>query len=228
MNSFGLNFNTKSYLNMNFLNILNCQWLSQSISQIILTIAGIGFIRLLYKKYISPILYLMKLGIKFPLPKPFIGNCTDEGATNQHIAQLKRQEKYGNINGTLFFSIPTIWIGDPNVLKAVTVKEFSNFTNRYKFVKSRPPFDDSVLQLDNAEWKRVRSILMQAFSAAKLKEIVPILTDVCKSINEDIELVEREQRSIEIWRESGKFSMKVMLAIAFGLDFESKDQEQKS
>lgn len=68
---------------------------------------------------------------------------------------------------------------------------------------------------------------MQAFSAAKLKDIVSIITDVSNSVNEDIAQAERQHTSMEIWRESGKYSMKVMLAIAFGLDFQSEDHERK-
>ncbi|RDD37243.1 Cytochrome P450 3A24 [Trichoplax sp. H2] len=206
---------------------LSYLWLHQYASQTFAIIIILAFFRLLYTSYISPLWYLKKLRIKVPLPKPFIGNVTDEGGTNQHIAQVKRQERFGTVNGTLFFHIPTIWIGDPNILKIVTVKEFSNFTNRFSFVKSRPPFDDSVLQLKDQEWKRVRNILLPTFSVSKLKAIVPLVKDTCRSIIRTIAQAEEEQKSIDIWRECGKFSMKVMLVIAFGMDFKSEEQERK-
>ncbi|RDD42488.1 Cytochrome P450 3A24, partial [Trichoplax sp. H2] len=181
----------------------------------------------LYRNFIAPYRRLSQLGLKISMPTPLMGNNLDYGSTNQHIAQIKRQEMYGKIWGTLFFHIPTIWIGDPDILKSITVKEFSNFTNRFALNQPRPPFDKAVVQLKDQDWKRVRTILIPTFSTSKLKAIVPFVKGAGDDLIKTLSTAEEEGRVIDIWRTCGVFTMKVILATAFGIDFESKEQEKK-
>ncbi|EDV24414.1 uncharacterized protein TRIADDRAFT_56195 [Trichoplax adhaerens] len=203
-------------------------WLPPISTPSILIASFLGLITLaLYRYFIAPYRRLRQLGMKIPRPIPLLGNMFDYGPTNQHDAQVKRQQIYGNLYGTLFFHIPTIWIGDPDILKSITVKEFSNFTNRFALNQPRPPFDKAVIQLKDQDWKRVRTILIPTFSTSKLKAIVPLIESAGDDLIQTLSTAEEKGRVIDIWRTCGVFTMKVILATAFGIDFESKEQEKK-
>ncbi|RDD39472.1 Cytochrome P450 3A24 [Trichoplax sp. H2] len=169
----------------------------------------------------------LKLGLKVPFPKPIFGNLLDCHPSIQHLGQLKNQEKYGRVYGSLFFSIPTILIGEPDLLKSVCVKDFSNFSDRYPLVDGIEPFDKTLLELKGTDWKRVRNILLPTFSASKLKSIMPFIDRAGDRLVATILKADEEGQSIDLWRTCGKFTMEVILATAFGIEFESKEQEKK-
>ncbi|EDV24416.1 uncharacterized protein TRIADDRAFT_56197 [Trichoplax adhaerens] len=208
--------------------IFDFLWLPQLSIQSFLFASFLGLITItLYRNFIVPYRKLSKLGINVSPPMPLLGNMLDYGSTNRHIAQVKRQELYGNVCGTLFFHIPNLWVGDPEMLKIITVKEFSNFANRFSLTKPRPPFDKTVVQLKDQDWKRVRTILIPTFSTSKLKGIMPLITDAGDNLIKTMSKAEEEGRAIDMWRTCGVYTMKVILATVFGIDFESKEQEKK-
>ncbi|EDV24432.1 uncharacterized protein TRIADDRAFT_25960 [Trichoplax adhaerens] len=197
-----------------------------SASQIVQLII-VGLVWYLYKSWIRPYRLLKKLGLKVPFPKPIFGNLLDCHPSIQHLGQLKNQEKYGRVYGSLFFSIPTILIGEPDLLKSVCVKDFSNFSDRYPLVDGIEPFDKTLLELKGTDWKRVRNILLPTFSASKLKAIMPFIDRAGDRLVATILKADEEGQSIDLWRTCGKFTMEVILATAFGIEFESKEQEKK-
>ena len=162
-----------------------------------------------------------------PTPKPLIGNNFDYGPTNQHLAQIKRHELYGDICGSLFFHIPTIWIADPEILKTITITDFSNFPNHYDLVKLNAPFDKFIISLKDQDWKRVRNILLPAFSSSKLKLLMPYLNKAGDDLIQRLDQAEQQRHPIDIWSISGVFTMKVILATTFGLEMDSEEQEKK-
>ncbi|EDV24873.1 uncharacterized protein TRIADDRAFT_13325, partial [Trichoplax adhaerens] len=185
------------------------------------------FVVKLYNDYVVPYKRLTKCGLKMPIPKPFIGNVLDYGSSEQHISQVKRQEQYGNVYGTFMFNAPTIWVGDPDMLKEIMVKDFTNFTNRYSLSNTIKPFNKSLLQLDNKDWKRVRTTLVPTFSALKLKTILPFIKVASDDLVHKLMKAEAEGKAIDIWQPYGRYTMQVILATAFGIEFESKEQEAK-
>uniref|UniRef100_UPI00358E0EE1 thromboxane-A synthase-like isoform X1 n=2 Tax=Myxine glutinosa TaxID=7769 RepID=UPI00358E0EE1 len=126
---------------------------------------------------ISAFSQLKKIGIKHPTPLPFIGNMFwfKQGffAAHQELAR-----NYGNVCGFYFGRQPHIIVGDPEMLKQIMVKDFPNFMNRQDFPFVTKPLSDSVLLLKDHDWKRVRTILSPTFTGAKLKEMVPLITQV--------------------------------------------------
>ena len=203
-------------------------WYPQSsTSQLVVAIITVACIYLYFKFYVAPVRRLKRLGLPFPTPRAFSGNLFDYGATKQHIAQIEWQKKYGTRYATQFFVVPAIWIAEPELLKTIMVKDFSNFTNRFSINASLPPFDNALLDLKNQNWKRVRSLVIPTFTASKLKLIVPLIKEVSDVLINKLIKNDEKGEKIDIWQASGMFSMKVVLGTAFGLQFENEEQEIK-
>lgn len=203
-------------------------WLqSQSWTTLLFKITIFSFVVLLIKHYVIPYRTIVKTGLKGPLPKPFIGNVFDYGGVRQHIAQIKRQEKYGRIYALLHYNIPTIYVADPEMIKTIMVKEFANFTNRFPITKASYPFSKTVVRSDDQDWKRLRSLLVPSFSTAKLKSSIPFISDSCDNIIEDFFQAERQGTVIDVWKIFGKLSISTIVATVFGLEFESNQHKHK-
>lgn len=202
-------------------------WFSLTLGQLFYWGFLILTLRLLLKSFIIPYWQVKRLGVSMPLPKPLIGNNFDYGSTNQHLAQIKRRELYGDVCGSLFFHAPTIWIGDPEIIKAITVSDFSNFPNHYDLIKLRAPFDKFIISLKDQDWKRVRNILIPGFTVAKLKPLMPFLNKAGDDLTQRLRIADQQGRPIDIWRTGGVFTMKVIFATTFGLEMDSEEQEQK-
>ncbi|EDV24424.1 uncharacterized protein TRIADDRAFT_63933 [Trichoplax adhaerens] len=208
--------------------ILVFLFVPQSITHFIELTAIIGLAILIYRIVIDPYRRLKKLGLAGPKFKPVIGNIADWGPTGQHLALLEWRKKYGNVFATMFFGTPTVWIGEPNMVREVMVKSFSNFSNRFPpFGKPISPFDKGVLFLKDDDWKRVRNILITTFSASKLKQIVPLMKDIDAKFIEELVETNQVDGKVNILDHAGYFSLEVVLAIIFGIEYESKEQKIK-
>ncbi|XP_035687238.1 cytochrome P450 3A21-like [Branchiostoma floridae] len=62
-------------------------------------------------------------------------------------------------------------VGDLEIIKEITVKEINKFTNRRPLPGQGEIFDNSLLGLKDADWKRVRSAITPTFSSGKLKQM---------------------------------------------------------
>ncbi|EDV24440.1 uncharacterized protein TRIADDRAFT_25372 [Trichoplax adhaerens] len=203
-------------------------WSSILFVQIILVcIVSSGFL-LCYKLFIIPYVKMKKMNLKGPPFKPLIGNLLDYGITKQHIAQIKLREKYGDIYGTQFFQIPTIWIGDPDILKMVMVKEFSNFPNRYSFAKALNPLDKGLPELKDQSWHRIRNVVLPTFSSSKLKLIYPYICEMGNHLVESlISNADGNGRAIEFCQPCSKFTIEIILATAFGIEIDNLAEKEK-
>jgi cytochrome P450 len=123
-----------------------------------------------------------------PKPWPYVGNLFDVfkygGMHKQLLAYFKR---YGRVHKMYIGRRPTIVVNDPEMVKIITVKEFSKFRNRPQFIKLHPPFSSALFFSRDDDWKRIRTTLTPTFSASKLKQIVPIIEKSCAQLDKKMD-----------------------------------------
>ncbi len=89
------------------------------------------FVTYTYWHYITKFTVLQKQGFKGPTPWPIIGNSFDIlRGKPLHDIFLRMTRKYGEVYGFYFLGIPCIMVSDPDILKAVLVKDFDKFHDR--------------------------------------------------------------------------------------------------
>lgn len=172
---------------------------------------------------ISPFYQLKKIGIKHPTPLPFIGNMLwfKQGffAAHQDLAR-----NFGSLCGFYFGRSPHIIVGEPEMLKQILVKDFPNFINRQNFPLVTKPLSDSVLMLGGSDWKRVRTILSPTFTSSKLKEMVPLITQVGDVLLQNLEKHAISGKGVDMWRIFGNLTMDVIASVGFGIQLDSQKQ----
>ena len=66
---------------------------------------------------------------------------------------IQRRKKYGKLYGSYFASTPIIMVGDPQMARDISIKEFSSFTDRNPIKFSMRYLKDSFLFKAKQEWK---------------------------------------------------------------------------
>ncbi|EDV26414.1 uncharacterized protein TRIADDRAFT_54379 [Trichoplax adhaerens] len=192
-------------------------------------IAGVTILSLAYAFYqyfVQPLYYFQKLNIPGPKPSLFVGTAFNK-ETGGHLGQIHCIKKYGKVYGGLLGVRPIMVIADPEMLKEVLVKQFSNFPNRYAVIPPAPEFSRNLLAIKDDDWKRIRNVLIPTFSATKLKQIEPIIIDACDTLVGKIIKENRENGKVNIWKLCGEYSMEVIMAAAFGVHVTDKVRGQK-
>lgn len=177
---------------------------------------------LFYHYFIQPMRYFKRLNIPGPKPYIFIGSAFGKEAGQSHCIQ-----KYGKVYGILFGTRPIMVISDPSMLKDIMVKYFSNFVNRFSVIPPMPPMDENLFAMTDDDWKRVRNVLIPTFSAAKLKQVEPIITDACDSLTHQLIQHNQQHAKVNVWKIYSEYSMEVILATAFGVHISSDIRAQE-
>lgn len=129
---------------------------------------------------------------------------------------------HGRVCGYYLGRTPVVVIADPDMLRQVMVRDFSSFTNRLTRPFATKPMTDCLLMLRNERWKRVRSILTPSFSAAKMKEMVPLINTATDSLMSNLNVSAESGEAFDIHRCFGCFTMDVIASVAFGTRVDSQ------
>jgi len=118
-----------------------------------------------------------------PKPWPWIGNLPDVFRYGGiHKMLLNYFYKYGRVHKMCIGRAPAIVVSDTEIIKQVMVKDFEKFTNRPPVIRPGPPLDSALGLARDEKWRRIRHTLTPTFTAAKLKQIVPIINGACNKL----------------------------------------------
>ncbi|XP_058500664.1 thromboxane-A synthase-like [Solea solea] len=182
------------------------------------------FLCLLYWYSVYPFSVLSRCGIKHPDTVPFFGNLFmfRQGFFGP-MSDLIRT--HGRVCGYYLGRRPVVVIADPDMLQQVMVRDFSSFPNRTAFHFATKPISDCLLLLRNEHWKRVRSILTPSFSAAKLKEMVPLINTATDALMNNLTVYAGSGEAFDIHKYFGWFTMDVIASVAFGTQVDSQKNQ---
>ncbi|XP_020607814.1 cytochrome P450 3A41-like [Orbicella faveolata] len=170
---------------------------------------------------VAPFSTFKKLGIPGPPPWPFVGNLPEisKKPGQPFLVEKELAEKYGRVFGYYLGRIPAYMISDVDLLKQILVKEFSKFPNRplANFGGQGMSSRKGLLQLEDEDWRRIRTTITPTFSAVKLKQIAPLIHQSCDTLCKKLEKIAQSGEKVDMWRTYGKFTMEVILASAFGV-----------
>ncbi|XP_039345853.1 thromboxane-A synthase isoform X3 [Mauremys reevesii] len=164
---------------------------------------------------------LERVGIRHPAPLPFIGNLLffRQGFWENHTKLIT---EYGPVCGYYIGRRMYVLVSEPEMIKHILVKDFSNFTNRMTPGLVTKPVIDSILCLRDQRWKEVRSILTPAFSAAKIKEMTPLINQACDVLLSNLKVYADSGKAFDIQRSYGCFTLDVVASVAFGTHVDSQ------
>ncbi|XP_036165810.1 cytochrome P450 3A12-like isoform X1 [Myotis myotis] len=166
-----------------------------------------------------------KLGIPGPTPLPFVGTAL---AYRKGFGTFDMDcfKKYGNMWGFYDGRQPVLAITDPDMIKAILVKEcYSVFTNRRSF--PAVGFMKSAISVAEDEtWKRIRTLLSPTFTSGKLKEMFPIIGQYADGLVSNMRKEAEKGKPITLKDMFGAYSMDVITGTSFGVNIDSLNNPQ--
>ncbi|XP_038141284.1 cytochrome P450 3A30-like isoform X2 [Cyprinodon tularosa] len=130
-------------------------------------------------------------------------------------------QKYGKIWGMYEGRQPLLCVADPEIIKAVLVKEcLSHFTNRRNFGLNGHLYD-AVSIAEDEQWKRIRGVLSPSFTSGRLKEMFEIMKNHSANLVRSMKKKADKDEPLELKEFFGSYSMDVVTSTAFSVDIDS-------
>ncbi|XP_052750669.1 probable cytochrome P450 9f2 [Galleria mellonella] len=174
--------------------------------------------------------FFVKRGVKFLPGIPMFGNVCNSLFTTKHfiedleiVYRAFPDERYvGFIEGTT----PIILIRDPELAKAITVKDFDHFVNHKDFFSkdTDPLFGGSLFMMKDDKWRDMRFTLSPAFTGSKMRLMMNFMSEVSHNIMDYL----KENNSDEIHVDDlvRRYTLDVIASAGFGLQVNSvKDKK---
>jgi len=167
--------------------------------------------------------YWKKRNVPYIEPKFPFGNFIDMVLTRKPIANIcvdiynkLEGHKFG---GTYIFTTPRFVVRDPDLIKDVLVKDFSNFQGRGVYMNEEiEPLSAHLFSLTGMTWRNLRVRLTPTFTSGKLKMMFQRLVECGQELERCLEKLGETGDVIEFKDVLARFSTDVISSCAFGIE----------
>ncbi|KAJ4434866.1 hypothetical protein ANN_23437 [Periplaneta americana] len=166
--------------------------------------------------------YWKKRNVAYVEPTFPFGNFSDVILQRRTIGEAFKRlydqldgEKYA---GTYMFTKAGFLFRDPEIIKNVLVKDFSNFHDRGFYInEEREPLSGHLFLLPGNKWRNLRVKLTPTFTSGKMKMMFQTLVDCGQELAECLTETANNEEVIEIKDVVARFSTDVISSCAFGI-----------
>ncbi|XP_071507570.1 cytochrome P450 3A6-like [Diadema antillarum] len=158
-----------------------------------------------------------------PTYSPLSIERCQSSVTGMHICFPEFTKKYGKVYGFFMFNKPIYVVSDPEMVREIGVKSFSNFTNHEMFVLKNRPLDKGLSMLQDQHWKDVRNIITPTFSAAKMKKMSGLINECCDYLVKNLGARQQKDNEVNVNSVFEAFTMDGIARCAFGLEIDSQN-----
>ncbi|KAK8744601.1 hypothetical protein OTU49_000886 [Cherax quadricarinatus] len=119
---------------------------------------------------------------------------------------------------------PTLMIADPELVKAVLIKDFDHFVDRriFNFTSDKDEILNEMLtQASGTHWKGIRSVLSPTFTSGRMKGMYPLVEKKADALLDYIHRELKTKTSIKLKKCFGLYTLEVISSCAFGMDTNS-------
>jgi cytochrome P450 family 6 len=169
--------------------------------------------------------YFKRHGIPYIDSLPILGNFFNMKGIYNNVVALYNHPKVKDLPffGFFIFHKPGLMINDPELIKRITVKEFSSFTDRYASSDTHDTLGlYGLFASNNPAWKTIRGKISPFFSSGKMKMMYYIMDEISSNMIKHVNhrLVDGKAE-LEMKELAGLYSTDVIASCAFGLEAKS-------
>ncbi|CAL8118535.1 unnamed protein product [Orchesella dallaii] len=135
-----------------------------------------------------------KLGIPGPCPNFFVGNMMELMGKGKLVTEVMAEweNQFGLVYGYFRGTRATLVVRDAELIKDILVRNSSEFINRPHMIMNVPPLPYTLVGLRSQRWKEVRNTLSPTFSSAKIKQMLPIMSNCVQTT---LEILKEKSKS---------------------------------
>lgn len=181
---------------------------------------------LIYSKYKQS--FFSRRGIPGPKPSLIFGNISEIGKKGLNNFDRRCADKYGPYFGSFYGNHPVLVICDPEMIKEITVSQFSKFYDRADTILQPKKWRDSLNNAKGTKWKYLRAVIQPTFSSAKIKNMRPIMKRCLDDFIEimDSNLDSADDGEIDMYKMYTALTMDVICSTAFGIEVNSQKNNE--
>ncbi|XP_023210575.1 cytochrome P450 3A41-like [Centruroides sculpturatus] len=151
--------------------------------------------------------YWKNRGIPEVPPRFLVGSIGWNIKCHQGKQEQEWYNKYGKIFGIYEGPYPTLLIADPELIKAVFVKDFHYFSAQRNFRFGNRILDRGVFMQTGERWKQLRSMMSPSFTSGKLRLMDNSVDDCCQTFINNI--IEESEGGKEVDINKYKFEISI-------------------
>ncbi|CAG0924441.1 unnamed protein product [Notodromas monacha] len=170
--------------------------------------------------------FFSKQGIPTVQPiLPVVGNVWKVWKRDNMQIEVERLRIYGKLYGMFEGKNPIYVTSDPEIIKAVTVKEFDNFVDRRGILSKTQKYVRKFLSdLHGQDWKDVRNGVSPVFSSGKIKWMSRLMEECCESlVKVTADRATKNDGLVELRELYGMYTLDVIASCAFGTKIDALD-----
>ncbi|XP_018302071.1 cytochrome P450 9e2-like [Mycetomoellerius zeteki] len=181
----------------------------------------------IYYYFFKNLNFFKKYGIAHIPPWPIVGNMgpvflrqISLAENIQKVYYLNKDAKYvGYFDGMN----PIVMIRDPDLIKAIGVKNFETFPDHRAFVDEAndPLFGKNLFSLRGERWRDVRTLLSPAFTSSKMKTMFKLMSDCAANFTDYLANLPADKNIIEMKNCFTRYTNDVIATCAFGVSVDS-------
>lgn len=115
-------------------------------------------------------------------------------------------------------------VGEPELVKAILVKDFHVFPHRRSTDTSHPILKKNLANVIGDDWKRVRSITSPTFTSGKLRQIYPHMDECLNNFMVHLNDLAMKKKNVNIKDIYGNFTLDVIASCFFATKLNSQNQ----
>lgn len=171
--------------------------------------------------------YWKNRGFKsFPASFPF-GNFAPAFLQKQSfsdvVEKLYHQTTEPCFGAYAMFS-PMLVVRDPEIIRAVLIKDFQYFTDRNVYIdEKKDPLSGHLFSLNGDKWRNMRTKLTPVFTSGKLKAMFATMVDCGMPLVNYMDKAVDKREIIEAREISARFATDVIASVAFGVSINTMD-----
>lgn len=191
---------------------------------LLLALIGLIFILLIISTWNFD--YWKKKNVVGPKPIPLFGNLLRSTLRQKYIGEdikeIYKQFPNEKIVGFYRMTTPTLLIRDLEILKAIMIKDFDLFINRGVEFSSEG-LGINMFHAGGESWKLLRNSFSPLFSTGKIRNMSYLISEHADKHVQHIERMYSEAQEMRIIELTRHYTISTIVATAFGMDIDIKD-----
>ncbi|XP_050298451.1 uncharacterized protein LOC126737565 [Anthonomus grandis grandis] len=177
--------------------------------------------------FVRPMSHFTRLGVKQSNPVPFFGDQwkfflkkTSFCEFSEWVYNMFPNERY---SGFYQFTVPTLVLRDPDLIKQIAVKDFEHFTDHRTFIdpEADPLWAHNLFALRGQRWREMRATLSGSFTSSKMKNMFYLMDEAAKKFVQNFVNSEKGLVEVEFKDAYTRYTNDVIATTAFGIQVDS-------
>ncbi|XP_076663922.1 cytochrome P450 9e2-like [Andrena cerasifolii] len=171
--------------------------------------------------------YFKDLGIPHEPPIPILGNMAPvvfrQASLSEYLQRAYNLYPEHRYFGFYNFDTPVIVIRDLELITAIAVKHFDQFTDHRGFVDEEldPLMGKNLFSLRGDRWREMRRLLSPAFTSSKMKTMFSLMCDCAVNFADYIAMESKQGKVYDMKAIFGRYTTDVIASCSFGISVDS-------